>query len=447
MIKTEKEYYDFFELYNSESYDIFSHAVLGTVLKPFQTKAIALGLYLKRLLISLDTGLGKTYCGAGLINMCVEKGKWIYVCPSVSINQMHTTLESLLFAKTVISSKADRYSVITTLPQMFSADVIILSYEAICNPAINDYIFKMRNDMTGIILDESHTIANAGSYVNNIIESMLSNCFEYRYFLTATPLRVNAFQIINQIHMLDKELIPDPQQLTNSYSIYQDGVLVGYHDLDELSLILSSCYYSYTRADYSDLSGYDVYPIICQGPSNKDLNDVNVLKKIKSSIIYEPMQRLRKQVLDLVAKGKRGLIYANLSIYKDAIKSMLSPEIKIDIIDGTTNQKNLTTHIQEEFNKGNLDVVIFNIASLNLSCDFIIIYEQSFDLKQLMGRGIRGFEEKILPVYFYIIDQSYDIKYFYNNVYSRLVLLEELAGKDIKEIKVLKDRIERNIKI
>lgn len=418
----------------------------GITLADFQTFVVALCLIRKKQLISMDTGLGKTLVAAAIIRLIPTEKKWLFICQDSNIIQTTKKLAQYLPDKFVQMCTSDPKQKSAFFALSGTTNVHVLTYQSFCNEEVNKHLFSKRKEYVGLICDESHTIGNEGSNASTLLKHMLRKNFEYQFFLTATPLRVDIFQILNQINMIDPVLVPDPQNLAMRHTIYDaTRNAVGYHDIDELSDIIMLRYISVTRADLGIQGDYhSKLQIVPQNPNMRRHSKPEDIKLEKSSPDNYSIRALWGLVSRYMAEGKKGLVYANLEIYKSEILRELGSRCSITRLDGTL-KKAESTKVQEEFNSGKYDVLVSNITEgRDLSCDYIIFYEQTVNFKQFIGRGERGIQGKDLDIIFLLIKDSYDLQYFYKNVYKRGLILEKLCGKNIKELKDIKKQIEKN---
>jgi ERCC4-related helicase len=261
--------------------------------------------------------------------------------------------------------------------------------------------------------------------------------------LTATPLSINPFQILNQINMIDQEMVPDPEELAMHYTCYENGKAVGYHNLEELNQRISLRYISFTRAELGLKGNYNLKLWLCKTPEEFEVPDnIDELKEVKSYPDNDAVYKIVELVKFYKSKGCRGLIYANLTLYKDMLRDTLKEFCNVEILDGRVDSKHKHL-IQQKFNQGEYSVLISNLEEgQDLPCDYIIFYELSVRYKQFIGRGERGLSGRNLEIHFVMIDKSYEIEFFYRNIYKRSLLLELVCDKDVSEIK----EIERQLK-
>lgn len=418
----------------------------GITLASFQTFVIVLCLIRKKQLISMDTGLGKTLVAAAIMRLVSTTKKWLFICQDSNIVQTARKLSKFLPDKRVqiCTSDPKQKKMFFTLSE--SSDIHVLTYQSFANEEVNKLLFSRRKEYVGLICDESHTIGNDGSNASTLLKHMLRKNFEYQFFLTATPLRVDIFQILNQINMIDPILVPDPQNLAIKHTIYDAARnVVGFHSLKELSDLIMLRYISVTRGDLGVAGDYhSKLLIVPQDPNIKKHDKPESIKFEKSSPNNYSLRALCNLVRRYLGEGKKGLVYANLEIYKSLLLRELSKFCRVGRLDGTLKRLE-SSKVQEGFNSGDYDVLVSNITEgRDLSCDYIVFYEQTVNFKQFIGRGERGIQGKDLDIVFILIKDSYDLQFFYKNVYKRGLVLETLCGKNIKELRDIKKQIEKN---
>ena len=275
---------------------------------------------------------------------------------------------------------------------------------------------------------------------------MMRNCFRFQFFLSATPLTVSPSQICNQVNMIDPLLVPDPDDLSMRYTQYKEGKIVGYHHLTDLGDLLSERYISITRRDLGIKGNYQPQLVICNKLEDiPEVTNFELIKETKQRSDFDGLEKLGTILRNHSLKGQKGLIYANLSIYKNVILETFKDMYRIELLDGSLNSVQ-QSKVQARFNSGDIDILICNLTEgADLPCDYIVFYEQTVLYKQYIGRGERGLEGRDLSIYFMVISDSYDIDFFYNNIYRRSLLLELILQKDISEIKVIEQQLQKHL--
>lgn len=410
-------------------------------LSDFQTYSLAASFILEKCVISLDTGLGKTIVAGALINLDMSDGRWLFVSKNNNLIQTAKKLNSIVVDRVVQYSSGTIDNVKALISNCQPNAVIVITYDTLNNLGFLDFLFGIRKSFSGIIIDESHNIGNKGSNRSEILKHMMLNSFKYQYMLTATPLSTNPFQIINQVSMIDPELVPDPEELAMKHTCYTNGKATGYHDLDELADFISIRYISFTREELGLKGNYSLRLHLCESILDKPPADVESLKAEKSLQANNSIQIIVNLVSEYVKRGKHGLIYANMTVYKDMLLEKLSDITSCCILDGrvSSTDKNL---IQGMYNRGEYSVLISNLEEgADLPSDFIIFYELSVKYKQFIGRGERGLSGKNMDIHFVLIDKSYEVEFFYRNIFKRSLLLEAVCLKDISEIKEIERQL------
>jgi superfamily II DNA or RNA helicase len=277
---------------------------------------------------------------------------------------------------------------------------------------------------------------------------MLRNCFKYQFLLTATPLSTNPVQILNQMNILDDEYVPDPEELAFRHTIWNENKeVIGYKNMDELYERIEERYITFTRQELGMRGEYKPQLRLVDPPPGipyDELTTVKMLKEIKTLAGNSAVEEVKRIVLQQRELGHKGLVYANINVYKELIMDTLT-DIRVKRLDGTCSNS-VKKEIQEEFNTGGLDVLVCNLLEgVDLPCDYIIFYEMTVLSKQFIGRGERGLEGKDLDIYFIVMRNTHDVDFFFKNIYKRAIILEQLCKKDVAEIKEISRQLENNL--
>lgn len=443
------------DLFVRGSLDTLKHCVKGIEeLDHFQTLAIGYSVIAEACLLNLDTGLGKTLIAAGIINILSilqPKMRWVYLCQCSNLKTTADKLRRHIFSSNIIACDSTENAILDNFCSVKAnaADIIVLSYESVLQPVVEDFLFTHKTVFQGIFLDESQMLSNLSSHTSRLISAII-NSFRFKILLSATPLRVSVEQVVNQLYMLDRRMFENVNMLSflNQYRIWDNKEMVGYKNLDHLEFQLMDRMLSLSRTDLHSRGDYTPYMHICRSNLTTDAAITEVVT-YKCDRFGSTMQQLYNIISAYKAKGKRGLIYINRNIIKTAVRNTLADrDITIDILDGThtaTQKKKDIVHSQ--FLNGDLDVLITNITTgKDLPCDYIIFYELTFDYKQMLGRGERGLQGVDLDIHFILTDSIYEMKFFYTNVYQRGLLLEQVCGKDLPELHGALSQLEAELK-
>lgn len=436
----------------NEYIEELKYVVRGRVLAPFQTKCIAYALINKKCIISADTGLGKTGIASGLIN-CVNQKQvgfhWVVICPAFNLVQTADELAESMYSSKVVSTNNQSFSIDWFINMNINDwDVAVISYEALTNMKLQEYLLSIREYVQGIIVDESQLVCNLTGTASQLLKSM-SIQMEYMIMLTATPIRVNVGQFIKQIHMLDSKVFGSELSLAINYytEFDEDYKPVGVRNLDRLLQKIDGKYISITRSEINLKGNYTVNPLLVT--PDKDYTNVSrkdIPKLVKGDPDGCAVRALLQEVKDYKDTNLKGLIYVNLNNNKEMVKEYLTLSgISCEILDGEhTKTAKSKEEVKKRFREGELDCLITNLTvGLNLQCDYIVFYELTFDFKQMLGRGERGLKANDLFLTFIVVNDTEDVIIFYENVYNRAKLLGEVCGKDITEIEIAYKEIKR----
>ena len=418
------------------------HACYGKTLMNSQVLGVVVAMIKKSCIISFDTGLGKTVIAMALINLLTLSGeKALFIVKRNTLDEIFQKDNSMLKPSLKCGYITNESKVIERMVirrQADSSSLLVVSSDSIANPDVNDYLFKMRERLKVVVVDEMHLFSNLKSVESRFISSIAQKA-QYVYALTATPFQRDIDQVINTAYMLRPNLFGglSPRAVYNKFCVYNNGKLVGYTNLDKLKKVLKPVMINVTR----EMLGIKVEKTakihyVEPKPEWKDLSGNEAFRIIKSATNEQPFYILVQLLAEYIGTGKKGLIYANLNSVKEPILNKLKElGFRIGIVDGSISVKSQRAHTKELFNEGNLDVLIINTpTSADLSCDFIIFYELTLEYSQMVGRACRDFGNKEIFIDFIIAKDTYEEKFFINNVYNRVVRLSQVCDKNVSEI-------------
>lgn len=422
------------------------YAVKNKELADFQTTALAFATSIERCLISLDTGLGKTLVATGIINVLQEqydgKFKWIIV---VQNNNLLSTFKKIKDG--IWNQKACVLDAVTaSIEKLFARvdmlkyDIFIISYEAICNPIFNKFLYDNIEKFDGIIVDESHTIGNMASVGSKMVREVMQH-MRFRYMLTATPMMVNPAQVINQIYMIDPDMFSDVdlKQYKRQFEVRENGRVTGFKDLDDLQEDIAWRYLGATRKDLGVKGNHTVRVIMPDPkPEYLELKKMDTFLGIKADYAGPAMQAFMQLVLDKKARGEIGVAYVNLNKTKvNVAKYFEEAGIRVGILDGmTTNTNEKKEKVHQAFLNGEYDILLTNITTgRDLQCNYLVFYELTYDFQQYLGRGERGLQGNDLDIIFFIVKDTEEVTYFHDNMLERAEMLELIGQKDVDTLK------------
>lgn len=433
------------ELQERGSCNLLRGIVKGVELADFQQVTVAYAYIVKYCLISLDTGLGKTLVATGLINFISQLHpgkKWIFAVQNSNLESTYKKVKSGVYGLRVMWSDANSKEVVKRMlsVDLDTYDVFVLSYQAVCNKYLNDYLYDVVDKFHGIIIDESHMLSNYTGFSAKMLGAVMQK-MEYRYMLTATPVRVSPCQVINQIYMLDPKMFDGVslQRYRNFFLRKEDGRITGFQNLDELSESISPRYIGITRSELGLKGKHTPIVILCEPKEEyRKLRKSDIFRRIKGDWDGPTMRAAKDFILSRADQGQKGVMYVNLIDNKDLLKRYLERYgIKVGILDGAhTPTSAMKEMVHSNFVNGMYDVLLTNITTgRDLQCNFIAFYELTFDFVQFVGRGERGLTGNDLDIVFFLAKDTEEITYFVDNVLERGLLLESVSQKDLKALK------------
>lgn len=429
------------------------YSVRDTVLAPFQTNLSAFALLNKKVLLSNDTGTGKTFISMSVINCTREINlnmKWIFICPLNAVSQVCKDMEKGLYASKIITCDNKSENVYqVTKKSVDQWDVLVVSYEGLANPELQRYLFELRMVVKGLILDESHLLANMDGYKSNLIASMITN-MEYTVFLSATPMRINIGQFVKQLYVLRPDIFEGKElgAVVNYFTEKdENNQSVGVRHLDILHEICFDIYMSRTRAELGIKGKRYVKPILAEYMEKySDVTRSEILRRIKGDPDSTALKELVLLCKKLIGEGKRGLIYVNINDNKELVQNTLIDNgISCIVRDGKHTPNSASKEwARKKFVNRECPIMITNLTtSLNLPCDFVICYELTFDVNQLAGRGERGLSPRDMELYFIITKNTPEVSYFIERVYRPLKLMGVACEKDVSEVLTAYDILQK----
>lgn len=411
-----------------QSFKAVRNVLNGVTLHDLQCIDVMKMLAAEQSIVCYDTGTGKTLLAAAFMRLLWNEDssrKFIMFVKKDQLIQTPEKLESACGRK-VITSPADAKSLDALFQNSYSDfSVLMLTHECLLNNRIMNDLFRHREEYTGVIVDEAHEISHKSLAKGATVLAGLLTKFRYRVALTATPLTTNVLQLANLANMISPERFPDANKL---YYALKNG---------KFDVIEEPCFFiERKRADFGGVCDYRgriewVEPL----PHQKaDLSGAQLFKVCKGEGAFPQAEALVKIVRDYQVQGKRGLIYVN----QHAVREWLLPfleDFSYACINGSTKSMERSS-IMHSFNvEKTLDVVITSVTTaIDLDCDFVVFYEFTSSVKQMIGRAHRGLSDKSLDVIFLVTDDSGEVDYFLNNVLAHSKLLRDVLHKEITEM-------------
>lgn len=441
---------------NTSSYE-YKHKYVDILrdltLSWFQSFCIQHAIISKSTLVSLPTGTGKTMTAIAYIE-AIRKDyspdcKALFVCIPTSVKQIYNDFEKYSNMRVMSTTgKQSEIDVIRNTPISF-CDSYVVSYKALYNTSFCNWFVENSDFFDICVLDEAHEVSQ-----DSLIKSICKQLFRqvtYRLELTATPLTVDPTQPLELINLMDDGAIENPRKLLEQFAVREQDTftLIGYEGLENLSSMLFPHYVSWTRKELG-IDGEVKTRLYLVDPTEEQMNasrvdGYKIIKMLKDSNQSKVLQAV---VRDKTNRGLKGLVFCvHREVCKVAQEVLIDAGVKTLIANGenTDTERDI---VLSSFSNNLIDCMVTNLTtSLNLSCDYTVIYEQTNNILQLLGRPVRGFVPRDIEVDYIITDNTVEIDQFDENVYQRAEYSRDMLGKDISVVERLEGAIRRRREI
>ena len=422
------------EICSLTSYEAIENILTCDKLISLQAVDVLKMLYRKSSIVMYDTGMGKTYLAAAVIAMLRNEDpsrKFIMLVKKGQLIQTPKKLEKNI-GVSVLATGADAKS----LQKNFYSgayknyDVFMITHDCLENRKFMGELFKVRKEYSGLIIDEAHNLNNFIAASSASMLRGMCNSFEYRYALTATPITSDVAQAARLAYMLDSETYPDPKKLfydlrSGRFSIEEDPCFFISRSRADFGIVSDVRGYPYfvdAQANQVNASGADMF-VVCKGEGA-----VNQAKALVQFIKERP--------------GQKGLVFINQHAIRNWVTPFLDKAgIRYDCINGYTSKED-KERIMTQFNElDELDVVITSVTeAIDLDCNWVMFYEFTLNIAQMIGRAYRGLYDKVLEVYFMFTKDTGEFNYFMDKIYARSELIRKVIGKSYTAVFDVKNK-------
>lgn len=416
------------KLLSMSSFEAIKYVLNDIELHDIQCIDIMKMIYQKRCIVVYDTGLGKTLLTAAVIKLLCNEDPTRKFIMLVKKDQLIQTPEKLKNAcgKTVIATAADCDSISTVIEDgLDSASVLMLTHTCLQKETIMNELFQYRDKFCGLIIDEAHELCNYNRTISGSMLEAICGSFEYCIALTATPITTSALQLAKLSHIVDSKRYPD-------YNKLKKWICNGSFDILDDPLF----FISRSGEDFGSTRNYRGI-IEFVRPSHEQMQPCGgskLMQLCKGAGAVNQVKALVNLILN--RKDKRGLIYINQHEVREWVLPFLDEaSIRYDCINGKTKPE-VRQQIMNEFNeKRSLDVVVTSVTTaVDLDCDYVIFYEFTPLVKQMIGRAHRGLGDKDLDVIFILTEDSSELDYFAENVLARSLFARDILHKNYSEM-------------
>ena len=405
-----------------ESYEAIGRVLRGAQLHPLQQVDALRMLWRKRGLVIYDTGLGKTYLAAAVIRMLLNEDctrRFLMFVKKSQMVQTPAEIEHLVGVR-VLASTACKEDV-KEIKDATEYSVVMLTHQVLLSQVALDALYSCYRDYTGIIVDEAHCLSNRNAAKSADVLAAMLGGVEYAWGLTATPIVSQVEQLIRLTCIFDTKRYPSAKQLMR-YGIDKES---------DPNFFICRNEAEFGRVTKPRGLVAWVEPL----PHQVRASGANMFATTKGDGAFRQAEALLELVNSYHRAGKRGLVYVNLqSVYQWIVPFFEKSELRFAVVNGKVKVEDRKP-IMEGFACGEIDVVLTNITeALNLDCDYVIFYEFTVNVHQMIGRAKRGFRDKPLDVIFILTKGTGEIEFFVEHIWKISVEIQELLGKDYSTI-------------
>lgn len=379
-------------------------------------------LAVKRFAAIYGTGLGKTFLATAFTVALMNKDpstKVLFFAKKSQEEQTPKKISSISGLKCNFMDSSSTTKIDESLVR--HTDMLILTHDCLYNPRIMNELLVWIDSFDAIIIDEAHLLTNLEGASSSFCLYALCHEVEYVLALTATPVTTNIEQLPRLLKILNPDMIDDYKRLTKSIKLFGlESLEQKYKDM-----------FVVRERPFNNHKGIRLFvkPMRHQvGAKGKNLFVIT-----KGPGAYEQAHT----VLDYVIKNRplHGLIYANLDTVKKFLCDYLNKHgVNAAIADGKTTATE-TENLTKSLAKGELDVLITNKKeSLDMDASYVIFYEFTPHVKQVIGRGERGLNPKKMEIVYLITEDTDEEDYFMRNVYEISQDIQELLNLDNSEV-------------
>lgn len=383
--------------------------------------------YQKRCLITYATGLGKTVLACACMKLLLSSDtsrRFIFLGKHDQLAQTPKKMRNMLGVD-VLALGAEKKDVKTLVEEGHKYPVIFLTHDIVYSNDAMNYIFRERKSISGIFVDEIHCFSNVEHSQGAAILSGMSKNFEFFYGLTATPIVSDVKQMARLAVMIDNDRFGTAQKLyrglsSGNFRIEDDPMFFINRSREEFG----------SKAVYNGIVEW-VEPLPHQVNCSGGYKMFEVCKGEGAYPQREKLVNICKE-----RSNQRGLVYVNQHSVRDwIIQGLDAANINYACVNGHTSMAERAV-IMHKFNEEkSIDVVLTSVTTaLDLDCDYVVFYEFTVEVKQMIGRAHRGLGDKVLDIIFVLTNNSPELDYFYDNIYKISMEVQNILHQDMSEL-------------
>lgn len=414
------------EICKLKSYRAMNDILNGITLHDLQCVDVLKMIANKRALVIYDTGTGKTLLAATAMKLLIREDPsrlFVMFINKDQISQTPKKLQKFAGLSCITSTAAADVRGYFLSENLQNYNVILLTHECLHNSDVLNAIYDVRDKICGIIIDEAHGYNNFNNaHSASVLKAMLKR-FEFVWGLTATPIVSDVAQIARLSNMLLPDKYTNPKKLANDmlhdyFKISSDPGFFINRKASELGRVSSP-------------KGF----VVSVSPQPHQLNcncgGVELFQICKGDGATNQVNALIKLIQENNALHQRGLVYiSQTSVLRWVTVNLQKAGIKYACINGNTPMDERSV-IEDKFAGKEYDVILTSVTTaVDLDCEYVVFYEFTVLVNQMIGRAHRSLEPKDLNVYFIITRDTNEEVYFVNNIYAKCQMVRDILGKE-----------------
>lgn len=415
-------------LLNMQSFEAIKYILKDIELHDLQCVDVMKMLFAKKCMLIYDTGLGKTLLASAFIKLLCNEDPSRKFLIFVKKDQLIQTPDKITSAcgKTIITSTAEASRLRSIIDRgLDTANILMLTHGCLSNEKIMSELFNYKDSFCGIIIDEAHELNNFNRTDSGGMLEAVCGSFEYCIALTATPITTSITQLAKLAHIISKERYAD-------YKMLERKLKNGSFDITDDRLF----FISRNREEFNSECNYNGIIEFVQPTANQkaECGGAQLMKLCKGEGAVNQANKLVSVIKQ--RQGQHGLVYINQHDIRNWVLPFLDAGgIRYECINGST-KSDKRSEIMSTFNSSDaLDIVITSVTTaIDLDCDYVVFYEFTPLIKQMIGRAHRGLGAKNLDIIFILTEDSNELDYFAENILSRSYFARDILHKNYNEM-------------
>lgn len=449
---TDKQIKMVVDLICRDSYEPLTSICNGIQLKPFQTLLAAWIIIQRKFICTLDTGLGKTVIASAVmkwLHNAKETEKFVYVVENAGLRQTASKVGGYTGLR-VLTCNATEARGLELFDEDEDFDILMISYQALQSYPVAAYLVENIEHFNTIIFDECQWVSQLHNSNTWEIVTMMRDKFRDVIMFSATPFKTNPLQLLKQVELLDPAILGNTNAYLKDKVVYDK--MFGIRDWKDLPGVQEDLTFfvnGFTREDLGIEIEYTPIAHLIQGTTEQADIPHNKMFEIKGRGGERALEELERTLAHHVSRGEQGLVYCSTNENKEYLhETLTSRGFNVGVVDGTVSKKkgmNRNTTL-DKYLMGEYDILLINITtSLDIPSNYCVFYElcDAGTTVQFIGRCIRGLADCDVVVHFFITLDTYEVEYFYENLYKKSSYLQATLGKDETVMKTVKQSLDK----